>query len=209
MIRLNARDLARLGKSAKAATVAAKPRRKVAVVASDDVPVRRGRSLREDYPGSEITIDLDVAPQPKERARTFADDRVLTRAFLSAQGDVRRFVGALKAKGEGGMMRSITPVATRQFEAAVALLVRHFMVKAGLEPYCCPLELEIEFRLEGDPRTWPTGHNDGDLDNLQKSLKDAMNGVAWADDRLVVRTSCTKVCALRPGISLTLRPAAP
>jgi Holliday junction resolvase len=35
--------------------------------------------------------------------------------------------------------------------------------------------------------------NEGDLDNYAKTLKDALNGIAWEDDRQVVESHCYKV----------------
>ena len=34
---------------------------------------------------------------------------------------------------------------------------------------------------------------EGDLDNYAKTLKDALNGIAWEDDRQVVESHCYKV----------------
>ena len=214
MIRLSASDLARLGKAAQAAAggkPAPRKRRKADAEGVTEEP-RRGRLARThypDYPADGITIGFDLAPQPKERARTFADERALARAFAMAGGDARRFMGAVKSRGEGGIMRSVTPEATRRFEEAAALIGRQAMAAAGLEPFACPLEMVVEFRFEGAVDEWPTGYGDGDLDNLEKALKDAMNRVAYSDDRLVVRKTSIKTCGAMPGITMTVRPALP
>ncbi len=222
MLRLQARDLARLGAAARAASApdkkapsgkagGARAARRVPAdgTAADGAPL--GRAPRVAYEGPSFAVELDVPPQPKERARTFVDDRALMRAFAASQGDARRFMAAAKRRGdgEGALMRSVTPDATRAFEQAVALIASAAMARAGLRAFTCPLRIVVEFRLEGDPAEWPTAHDDGDLDNLEKSLKDGLNRVVWADDRLLVDKVSRKVCAERSGISLSVCPAPP
>jgi Holliday junction resolvase RusA-like endonuclease len=106
-------------------------------------------------------------------------------------------------------MRTVSPDATRAFEQATALIARAAMSRAGLAPFECPLEMVVDFRVEGDPGEWPTGQSDGDLDNMEKAIKDALNGVAYLDDRLIVRKTGLKQCAARAGITLMVRPATP
>jgi len=217
MIRLNVRDLQRLSAAARTTAGDEKPARRRRTVPDGNGPALAadgaalGRIPRTPHPGGEVRIEIDIPPQPKERARTFMDERALARAFASASGDIRRFMAAVKSRRNGGdgVMRSVTPESTRQFEEIAALVAGRAMAAAGLAPFGCPLEMTVEFRFDGDPGTWPTAHADGDLDNLEKSLKDALIGVAYADDRLIVRKTGIKVCSARAGISLTIRPAAP
>ena len=171
---------------------------------------RLGRSEREHFPGNRITIDFNVPPQPKERARTYINSGAIARAFINASGDIRKFMASLKSSGAGsGVMKSTTPEATRNFEMAISVLARRAMAGSGQEPFTCPVEMEIEFRFAGDPSSWPTAHSDGDLDNLEKSIKDALIGITYADDRLIVRKQSIKVCAEVPGIIVTIGPATP
>lgn len=223
MIRLSERDLARLlgnREAAAAGAPGARPRRaraarQPAAQVTEVAPgaeIVRGRAPRIAYDRPQVTVGFDLAPQPKERARTFVDDRALARAFAAAGGDARRFMASVKARGpdgEGRLMRSVTPEATRRFEEAAALVARRAMAEARLEPFTWPLEMLVEFRFEGDPLTWPTAHDDGDLDNLEKALKDSLNGVAYLDDRLIVMKTSLKSCAAAPSISMTLRAAPP
>jgi Holliday junction resolvase RusA-like endonuclease len=46
--------------------------------------------------------------------------------------------------------------------------------------------VSFDFVFEGDSCLAPVGKRDGDLDNLEKLALDAMNGVVFEDDRLVV-----------------------
>lgn len=200
MLVLRGRDAAKFGAALSQAKVGA-PRR---------AAPKRGRAPRIAYPGDALVVSLDLAPQPKERARTFMDERAVISAYTRSGGQVSRFMALIKGGGgEAGVMRSVTPEATREFEATAALMVRQAMAQVSMAPFDCPLEMVKEFRIEGDPATWPTAQSDGDLDNLEKSLADALNRVAYVDDRLIVLVNKIKVCAARPGISLMLRPADP
>ena len=73
--------------------------------------------------------------------------------------------------------RTVTPKETRAFEEAVARVAAVAMV--GREPFSVPVEVEYELGFEGDPTEWPTGSQDGDLDNLLKAVNDAFNGVVF------------------------------
>ena len=221
MIRITERQLAVLGGKAAATVRAAGRKPPPRPAAGDPAPGEappprwsRRRLERREWEGAQVVITVNLAPRPKERARTFMDERVLARAFASAAGDIRRFMALVKGKSrggeaEGGVMRTVTPEDTRQYENAVRLVSGRAMAVAGLEPFACPVEMEIEFRHLGDPGTWPTAEGDGDLDNLEKSILDGMNRVVYLDDRLVVRKTGIKACAADEGITVTVRPAAP
>lgn len=230
MIRLSQKDLARLGGAARskasppaAAKSPSASRRKRAapvggVPATDDaprVPAKGGRMARVAYGGVEVVVELDLEPRPKERARTFIDEKALVRAYVSSGGDARRFVAKVKGRagdgedGGGGVMRTVTPEDTRRYEQAVTVLAARAMAAAGVERFACPVELDVDFRFAGDAGTWPTAQDDGDLDNLEKAVLDGMNKVVYLDDRLVVRKSGVKRCAGAPGITVRARPASP
>ena len=80
------------------------------------------------------------------------------------------------------------------------------MTRKQISPFSCPVEMELRFYFQGDPMTWPTAPADGDLDNLIKAVKDAINKVVYVDDRLVVRSIATKECGEHPLVSFTVRP---
>lgn len=126
-----------------------------------------------------LAFVLGVTPRPKERPR------------FSRQG------------------HSYTPAATRAFEAEVARLATKAMAEAGREPFEVPVRVRATFCLAGDPALWPTAQRDGDLDNHEKALLDALNRVAWTDDRLVVEKSSRKMCGAEPHILVAIEPAGP
>ncbi len=208
-LRLGSKDIARLSAAAKATIAEATPgrRRTKAALIGEAPSIKGGRLARRHYDGPKLIVGFDLAPQPKERARTFVDTTVLARAFAMAHGDMKRFMATVK--GRPGLMNTITPENTRIFEEAASLVAARAVAEARMTPYECPLEMIVEFRFEGDIGTWPTGYTDGDLDNIEKTLKDSLNKVAYTDDRLVTMKTTIKVCSPIPGISMALRPAPP
>lgn len=163
---------------------------------------KRGRVIRRpacELPDIEIRVVAPFEPQTKKRARTYLRFEDVAYAFKVANGDPRRFMGALKS-------RTATPPETRRYQAQVALIATAAM--QGRPPLDIPVEIEVTLRLMGDPTTWPVAYSDLDIDNGVKAAFDALNGVAWKDDRLVVRMSTIKECAESPEVVMVVRPAA-
>lgn len=74
-----------------------------------------------------------------------------------------------------GKIMAYTPKETTQAEQIVAL---SWKAQHGLDPLTGPLRVTLTF-LEG------TGHKAQDVDNLAKLVLDALNRIAWEDDRQV------------------------
>lgn len=74
----------------------------------------------------------------------------------------------------GGRTITYTPGTTREYEAAVAWAAR----AAGVRPATGPVAVEVVFYVSG---------RSPDPDNLAKAVLDGLNGIAYADDRQVVR----------------------
>lgn len=175
---------------------------KAAGVSKPAQAAKKGRAARGEpagHPG--MLLSVKIKPQTKQRARTFMPKQEIERAFFKAQGNIGRFREALAAVQH----RTVTPAETRQFEAEIAAAGKRAM--GGAAPLSCPVEMEIHFVFAGDPATWPTAHSDGDLDNLEKAVKDALNKVAYEDDRQVVRKSSIKECGPEDMIVIAVRPA--
>lgn len=167
---------------------------------------KKGRIARTVHPGEEIIVLIQMPPRPKERARTFVDmvttmPKLIT-AFKTARGDVNKFAALAKTAFSS---KTVTPKETRAFEDAVAMAARTAM--GGREAFQVPVEMEMTLAFMGEPEAWPTASSDGDLDNLVKAINDGMNGIAFTDDRLVVRSTEEKICAVEPFIRVTIRPA--
>lgn len=169
-------------------------------------------------PGWRLYLDLAIAPQPKQRARTGVSSDALLRAFRTAHGHEGRFLSALKASRH---VFSQTPEATREFERAIAEAGRAAMTAGGLAPLAVPVVMEAIFTFsaghkpehehhEGQSTTlMPTSQRDGDLDNHEKAVLDALNTIAYVDDRLVVSKRAVKCIGLVDRIQVLVRPALP
>ena len=109
--------------------------------------------------------------------------------------------------GKGVRMYDPKKVAT--FKRQLGMLAKQQMIDRGLEPYDGPLEVRMEFyrpvqtsiskkerarRLSGIHR--PTVKPD--LDNYIKSTSDALNGIIWADDNLIVSLVAEKYYTDKP-----------
>ena len=99
-----------------------------------------------------------------------------------------------------------TPDRTVNFELLVAMEFRRQY--PGHKPMTGPLGLRVvaEYRR---PRTvakgyWHTGP--GDLDNIAKTIKDALNRVAWLDDRQVASLIAQKTWGKTDRIEVMIVP---
>ena len=123
-----------------------------------------------------MIFEIKGKPQGKARARTFYDNRI-------------------------GKMRSVTPERTISYEE----LIRWSFVSQGVKygGHSASFRVEISARYEV-PRSWSkkkrTAALSGeilpqvkpDCDNVVKTVLDALNGVAYNDDRQVVYVACRK-----------------
>lgn len=155
------------------------------------------RLLRDQAGGIAFFVPGD--PQGKARARS----SVVTKA----DGSVAR------GKSGRAMIRHYTPKKTEDYEANVATFYRQ--VKTG-PATSQPVILILEI-IHGIPDSWPKWKHamalDGkmlpvtkpDGDNVEKAVKDALNGVAWIDDTQVVGTIKVKRYG-DPGVGVTIIP---
>ena len=113
----------------------------------------------------------------------------------------------------GGFVRTYTPKKTQDFETEVREAAKQAMTREPLET---PLAVYLYFRLPipqsySKKRTTAclTGSEKPtkkpDLDNLAKSVLDALNGVIYLDDSQIVSLHMTKVYSQYPGIDLLIR----
>lgn len=146
-----------------------------------------------------IAFDVPLVSHVKERPRTFPTRDAVAKAFRIAQGNVEKFLSALK-------MSTYTPPATREFEKNFRAIASAKM--AGRQPISGPVEINLIFLLPGDPNLWPTALGDGDLDNHGKAAWDGLNEIVFADDRtIVVQSSSMSFTDGDPMIRVDVRPA--
>lgn len=116
----------------------------------------------------------------------------------------------------GKGIRLYDPKKVNVFKKRLGLLARQQMLDRGLEPFDGPLEVCMEFyrpvqksisqkeltrRLSGvhRPKVKP------DLDNYIKSTSDALNGILWEDDNLIVSLQADKFYSERPHLVVEIR----
>lgn len=149
---------------------------------------------------SEIIIDVPGDPVAKGRARS------AFRGFATtATGKKRAVIG------------HYTPAKTRTWEGIARSLAMDAM--RGRPPLDGPLAVHIHIVLR-IPESWPQWKKDlaktstiwptvkPDSDNVEKAVKDALNGVAWGDDCQVVATTKLKFYGASPRVRIKIEPIA-
>lgn len=134
-----------------------------------------------------ITFIVEGKPQGKARARTFYDKRV-------------------------GKMRSITPEQTKSYEDLI-----RWSYKAAGGQYMGEKTLQVDIQaFYSIPQSFSKAkRNDAiferirpttkpDCDNVIKAVLDALNGVAYYDDKQVVCVSCNKYYGKTGYLKITL-----
>lgn len=121
-----------------------------------------------------------------------------------------------RATRMGKGIRLYDPKKVTVFKQQLGMLAKQQMLDRGLEPYDGPLEVCMEFyrpvqaslsrkerarRLSGVHR--PTLKPD--LDNYIKSTSDALNGILWADDNLIISLEAKKYYAEQPHLTVEIR----
>ena len=121
-----------------------------------------------------------------------------------------------RATRMGKGIRLYDPKKVNVFKKQLGLLAKQQMLDRGPEPYDGPLEVCMEFyrpvqaslsqkerarRLSGVHR--PTVKHD--LDNYIKSTSDALNGIIWADDNLIISLEAKKFYAEQPHLTVEIR----
>jgi Holliday junction resolvase len=205
-MRMSEAQFKKLGISAKDRK-AAPPKERKKRVPKDSPGGGRTRHARSAYVAEPFVLEMDLPydPRPKERPRSALDRQVLMSAFLAAKGDLARFM----AMATKGAITTYTPERTLEYENLLKAEAREIMLRSRRKPFDIPLDADILLVLSGDSETWPTSALDGDGDNLQKAVLDALNEIVFTDDRLIVRKTVEKICGPRASIRVTVRPAAP
>jgi Holliday junction resolvase RusA-like endonuclease len=139
--------------------------------------------------GEPVTISLSGEPQGKGRARSFV---------------------------RGGHVGHYTPSKTRSYESLISGLAMDAMI--GRLPFDCAVELIMRAVFSVPPSFSKRKQNDAmvgalwpakkpDYDNILKAWSDAMNGVVYRDDALIVRVQFEKRYGPQPLVAVTVRAA--
>lgn len=118
---------------------------------------------------------------------------------------------ARSAQLASGRTIHYTPQKTRSWEGVAKLFAMEKM--AGREPLACPVRLSLII-THAVPDSWPLWKQNlalageieptvkPDADNVEKAVKDALNGVAWLDDCQVVSCTKEKLYGQHPGVRI-------
>jgi Holliday junction resolvase RusA-like endonuclease len=124
------------------------------------------------------------------------------------QGKGRARIGRI-----AGHARMFTPSKTAAYEGLVAMCASAAVANGPGRPLDGPLRVEIE-ATHTIPASWskkrrmaalcgeihPTSKPD--IDNIAKAVADGGNGVAWVDDKQIVRLTMTKRYGEVPGVAV-------
>jgi Holliday junction resolvase RusA-like endonuclease len=136
----------------------------------------------------EISFSIPGAPQGKARARTFYNSSM-------------------------GRMQSITPERTVLYENLIKLMYQHeahgeqmdegplmAVIAAYYEPPKSASKKQLDAMLNG--KSFPM--KKPDLDNIIKVVLDALNGVAYHDDKSIIGVAATKAYDMEPRVDVRL-----
>ena len=155
--------------------------------------------MRRAYYNSDVVrfeVPLSFDPQPKERPRTVVDKKSIISAFHAAKGNPVKFEQLIANK----ISRTYTPKNTVDYEDIIKAHAMSEMSKCRIKTFDCPVKTHTHFVFKGDENDWPTSHGDGDADNLEKAVLDALNKIVYTDDRLVVKSTRSKSCGPIPKV---------
>jgi Holliday junction resolvase RusA-like endonuclease len=112
-------------------------------------------------------------------------------------------------------VRMYTPAKTASYEAGVAYAGRQAMAGRDPEQGALAVALSIVVPIPAswsgakqeravDGRIMPT--TKPDIDNIEKSIFDALNGICWRDDVQVTDVMKIKRYGRQPGVRVTIKP---
>lgn len=99
-----------------------------------------------------------------------------------------------------------TPKKTVQFERQIRTLAQHQMWQYKRQPFSDAVTVSLHFFIKPPKnkksnREYPTTRPD--IDNLIKSILDALNGILWDDDSRICKITAEKKYSLSPVIHVT------
>lgn len=122
---------------------------------------------------------------------------------------------ARSARLPNGKTIHYTPEKTRTYEGIIASLAMEAM--GGKPPLEGPVGLTLVIKMP-IPQSWPAWKREmaiaqriapttkPDADNVEKAVKDGLNGIAWRDDCQVVSVVKDKIYGVVPGVVVIFYP---
>jgi Holliday junction resolvase RusA-like endonuclease len=123
----------------------------------------------------------------------------------------------ITTKSGRSFVQSYTPKQTVSYEQTIADQARVVMHHGKYPVITAPVVLEVAL-LFSIPAGWPNWKRQAalegfiahttkpDVDNVLKSVKDALNGICWLDDAQVVHVDAFKRYGERPGVRIKITP---
>lgn len=121
----------------------------------------------------------------------------------------------ITTKSGRSFVQSYTPKQTVSYEQTIADQARKVMAQHQIITAPVVLEVALLFSI---PAGWPNWKRQAalegfiahttkpDVDNVLKSVKDALNGICWLDDAQVVHVDAFKRYGERPGVRIKITP---
>lgn len=116
-----------------------------------------------------------------------------------------------KARARIGQYGAFTPKKTKEFEKTLFFLIKNNMLKNDIKIVEGPVSVEIIFYFKY-PKSYKKIFSEEkidirkmtrpDIDNLAKSVLDAMNGVVYKDDGQIWKITCSKVYSEVSGVHI-------
>lgn len=121
--------------------------------------------------------------------------------------------GRARAFVRNGSVGHYTPAKTRSYEGVITTLAMEAM--QGRAPSQRPIRMEMVCLFEV-PQSWPQWKREAalrgeivptvkpDRDNVEKAVKDALNGVVWRDDCQIVADAKSSSYSETPAVIVTV-----
>ena len=100
----------------------------------------------------------------------------------------------------GKGVRMYDPKKVAIFKRQLGMLAKQQMIDLGLDPYDGPLEVRMELY-----RPVQASISNKERDNYIKSTSDALNGIVWVDDNLIVSLEAKKFYAEEPHLTVEIK----
>lgn len=97
-----------------------------------------------------------------------------------------------------------TPQETQDYERTIRQMVMLRMVTDRIEPYQKWCSLKITFRYAHLKKRKPYHNTKPDIDNLLKAIFDALNGLCYRDDAIILRVEASKEYGDRDEILISM-----